>query len=160
MYDGIDSDASAIARAFPHADIIAGYINGNYVWSQADWNLFPNATHVYISVTASADDGDILDVEAGDATPGETEGWIAKRKSSGYGRPTIYCNRSTIPAVREGTGGYILGRDYDIWVADWTGSPHEVTAPGTPSATCAATQYESGSYYDASTVYDPSWPHR
>src|SRR2546422_8113964 len=35
-----------------------------------------------------------------------------------------------------------------------------VTAPGTPSATCAATQYESTANWDASVVYDTAWPHR
>lgn len=160
MYDGINSDAAAIARKFPHAAVVAGYVNGKYAWSQADWNLFPHASHVTISVTASADAGDVLDVEAGDATPGETAGWIGKRKASGLYRPSIYCSRSAIPAVRQGTGRYILGRDYDIWVADWTGSPHEVTAPGSPSARCAVTQYQNASDHDVSAVYDTGWPHR
>jgi fibronectin type III domain protein len=160
MYDGINSLAAGIARSFPNAAMVAGYINGAYAWTQAEWDLFPHANHVTITVTASADAGDVLDVEAGDATPGQTAGWIEKRKASGYHRPSIYCSRSAIPAVRQGTGAYILGRDYDIWVADWTGSPHEVTAPGTPSATCAATQYENTANYDASVVYDGGWPHR
>lgn len=160
MYDGINSLAAGIAKSFPNAAMVAGYINGAYAWTRAEWNLFPHANHVTITVTASADAGDVLDVEAGDATPGQTAGWIEKRKASGYYRPSIYCSRSAIPAVRQGTGAYILGRDYDIWVADWTGSPHEVTAPGTPSATCSATQYESTASYDASVVYDVGWPHR
>jgi fibronectin type III domain protein len=160
MYDGINSDAAAIARKFPSAAMVAGYINGKFAWSQSDWNLFPHAKHVTISITASADAGDVLDVEAGNATPAETGGWIGKRKVSGLFRPSIYCSRSVIPAVRQGTGSYILGRDYDIWVADWTGSPHEVTAPGSPSATCAATQYENTASYDVTAVYDTGWPHR
>jgi hypothetical protein len=82
------------------------------------------------------------------------------RKAAGLYRPTIYCSRSVIPAVRAGTGSYILGKDYDIWVADYTGSPHQVTAPGAPAATCAATQYESTANWDASIVYDTAWPHR
>ncbi|MGH3165995.1 MAG: fibronectin type III domain-containing protein [Trebonia sp.] len=160
MYDGINSLAAGIAKRFPDAAMVAGYINGNYAWTQAEWDLFPHAVKVRISVTASADAGDVLDVEAGNATPDQTAGWIQRRKASGYYRPTIYCNRATVPAVRQGTGAYILGRDYDIWVADWTGSPHEVTAPGTPSATCSATQYENTQDYDISAVYDGGWPHR
>ncbi|MBO0802309.1 MAG: hypothetical protein J2P25_04450 [Nocardiopsaceae bacterium] len=161
MYDGINSDAATIAKKFPNAPLVAGYVNGNYAWSKADWDLFPHAIKVKISISASADIGDVLDVEAGDATPGETEGWIAKRKASGYRRPTIYCNRSTLPAVRKGTGKYVLNRDYDIWVADWTGSPHRVvsTGPGV-SAPCSATQYKNTSDYDESVVYVDHWPHR
>jgi len=160
MYDGINTLAAGIARSFPNAAMVAGYVNGAYAWSQADWDLFPHAVHVQITVSASANAGDVLDVESGDATPGQTAGWIRQRKAVGYYRPSIYCNLSTVPAVRQGTGSYILGKDYDIWVADWTGSPHEVTAPGLPSATCSATQYENTAGYDASVVYDGGWPHR
>ena len=41
MYDGINSLAPGIAREFPNATRIAGYDNGRYAWTQADWNLFP-----------------------------------------------------------------------------------------------------------------------
>jgi hypothetical protein len=160
MYDGVNALAAGIAREFPNAAMVAGYVNGAYAWSQQDWDLFPHATQVQITVTASANSGDVLDVEAGDATPSQTAGWIAMRKAAGYYQPTIYCSRSVIPAVRAGTGSYVLGKDYDIWVADFTGSPHEVTAPGSPSATCSATQYESTANYDVSMVYDSGWPHR
>jgi len=160
MYDGINALAAGIAKEFPNAPKVAGYVNGTYAWSQADWNLFPDADHVTISTTASANAGDVLDVEAGDATPDQSAGWIAMRKAAGLYRPTIYCSRSVIPAVRAGTGSYVLGTDYDIWVADYTGSPHEVTAPGSPSVNCAATQYASTANYDVSMVYDTAWPHR
>jgi hypothetical protein len=160
MYDGINSLAAGIHQKFPNAAMVAGYINGRYAWTQAEWDLFPHANHVTIGISASANAGDVLDVEAGDATPAQTAGWIRARKAAGYYRPSIYCARAVIPAVRQGTGSYILGRDYDIWVADWTGSPHQVAAPGTPAATCAATQYENTAHYDVSAVYDTRWPHR
>jgi len=160
MLDGINSLAAGIHQQFPDAQMVAGYLNGRYAWSQQDWDLFPHASHVEITITASVNAGDVLDVENGDATPDQTAGWIAMRKAAGYYRPTIYCSRSVIPAVRAGTGRYVLGRDYDIWVADYTGSPHEVTAPGSPAASCAVTQYESTAKWDASAVYDDGWPHR
>jgi hypothetical protein len=153
MYDGINALAAGIARQFPNAAKVAGYLNGTFAWSQADWDLFPHADHVTISITAGANAGDVLDVETGDATPGQTAGWIAMRKAAGLYRPTVYCSLDVIPAVRVGTGRYILGKDYDIWAADYTGVPHEV--PG-----CAATQYESTANYDVSVVYDTAWPHR
>ncbi len=160
MYDGISSLAAGIARQFPRAEMVAGYVNGSYAWTQAEWDLFPHAVKVQVTVTAAADAGDVLDVESGDATPEQTAGWIRMRKAAGYYRPSIYCNLASIPAVRQGTGAYILGRDYDIWVADWTGSPHQVTAPGLPEATCSATQYQNTADYDLSVVYDAGWPHR
>jgi len=153
MYDGINALAAGIARQFPHAAMVAGYLNGSYAWSQSQWDLFPDADHVTISVTAGANEGDVLDVESGDATPDQTAGWIAMRKAAGLFRPTIYCSRGVIPAVRVGTGSFILDKDYDIWVADYTGAAHELTG-------CAATQYESTANYDVSAVYDTGWPHR
>src|ERR1700751_493260 len=153
MYDGINSDASTIAQKFPNAAMVAGYINGNFAWTQAEWNLFPRANHVTISVTASADAGAGLDAAAGDATPAQTAGWIARRKASGYYRPSIYCSRSVIPAVRQGTGSYILGRDYDIWAAYWTGSPHQGAPP-------AATRYETPTTSAGPPLRAPAWPPR
>ena len=153
MYDGINVLAAGIAQEFPNAAMVAGYINGQFAWASAQWNLFPHADHVTISTTAGANEGDVLDVESGDATPDQTAGWIAMRKAAGLYRPTIYCSRDVIPAVRIGTGSYILDKDYDIWVADYTGVAHQVSG-------CAATQYESTANYDISTVYDTAWPHR
>lgn len=160
MYDGINALAPGIARAFPDAPKVAGYVNGPYAWSQPDWALFPHADHVTISVTASANAGDVLDVEAGDARPDQCAGWIAMRKAAGLFRPTIYCNLSTVPAVRAGTGKYVLGRDYDIWVAWYTSDPAVPVPPGQPAASYAAWQYETTSNWDVSRVLDPGWPHR
>jgi hypothetical protein len=154
MYDGINSLAAGIAKAFPNAKKVAGYVNGRYAWSQADWGLFPDADHVTITVTASANEGDVLDCENGDATPDQTGGWIAMRKAAGLYRPTVYCSLYSVPAVRAGTGKYVLGRDYDIWVADYDDSLSSVY----PLA--AAKQYLSASWADVSVVYDTAWPHR
>jgi hypothetical protein len=160
MYDGINTLAAGIAKEFPDAEMVAGYINGDFEWSPRDWNLFPHAVHVTISITANADAGDVLDVESGDATVEQAAGWITKRKASGYHQPTIYCNLSTLPAVREATGDLILGVDWACWVADFTNEPHQVTAPGTPKATCAATQFKSTDAFDVSSVFDDEWPRR
>ena len=72
MYDGINSLAAGIARQFPDAAKIAGYANGTYAWSAAEWNLFPHADHVHIAVRAAFNAGDVLDVETGDASPVST----------------------------------------------------------------------------------------
>lgn len=160
MYDGLNSDAPAIARAFPGARKVAGYLNGRYAWSQADWDLFPGADHVTITVTASAGEGDVLDVETGDATPAQAAAWIEMRHAAGLYRPTIYCSLSVVPAIRAATGPLILGRDYDIWVAKFDGSGAEPAVPGLPAARFAAKQYETNPSWDESVLYDPEWPHR
>lgn len=160
MYDGINADAVTIGKDFPATSKIAYYVNGTYAWSQAQVDLFPHADHVTISVTASANIGDVLDVEVGDATPNQTAGWIAMRKAAGLYRPTIYCSKDTVPAVRAGTGSYVLGKDYDIWVAWFTSDPTPPVPPGLPAASFAAWQCESTANWDASRVLDPGWPHR
>ena len=153
MPDGINSLAAGIAKAFPDAAIVAGYLNGAYAWSQEDWGLFPHATHVEITVS-NRNMGDVLDVEQGDATPAECEGWIAMRKAAGYYRPTIYTSLVNVPAVRQGTGRYVLGTDYDLWVADYDGST------SLPYKLAVAKQYRSTAQYDVSVVYDDRWPYR
>lgn len=154
MYDGINSLAAGIAREFPNATKVAGYDNGSYAWTQAEWNLFPHADKIHISVTANANTGDVLDVEVGDAIPDQTHGWISMRKSAGLFRPTIYCSLDTVEAVRNGTREYILDKDYDIWVARYDGSPLNVYT-GT-----VAKQYAALTDYDVSVVYDTNWPYR
>lgn len=154
MYDGINADAAGIARDFPAAQMVAGYLTGQYAWTLAEWGLFPRAAHVTIVTQASVNAGDVLDVEQGDASPAETEGWIGLRKRSGLYRPTVYCSLSVVPAVRQGTGPYVLGRDYDLWVADWDGT----TAPVYPLA--VAKQFKSTPGYDVSAVFNDGWPLR
>src|SRR5215469_783157 len=144
MWDGINADAGVIRGLWQSGDLVGFYVAGNtYIWTLAERALFPATALVSITLTANAQ-ADVLDVERGGATPQECAGWIAMMKAKGYHKPTIYCSRLTIPAVRQGTGWYILGQDYDIWCADYTGSPHLVTAPppGQP-APCVATQYET-----------------
>lgn len=160
MYDGINSLAAGIARQFPRAAKVAGYVNGLYAWSQAEWDLFPHADHVKIAVRASTNDGDVLDVETGDATAAEAAAWIRMRHAAGLYRPTVYCSLSVVPDVRRETGSLILGVDYDIWVAKYDRSPAEPAVPGLPPARFAAKQYEADSAWDVSVLYDPEWPHR
>lgn len=154
MYDGINADASAIARDFPDATMVAGYLDGTFAWSAAEWQMFPRAQHVTIVTSANANAGDVLDVEPGDATAAQTTGWIAMRKAAGLYRPTIYCSLSAVASVRAGTGSFILGKDYDLWIADWDGS----TAVPYPAA--VAKQYKNTPGYDVSAVFDDGWPHR
>jgi hypothetical protein len=157
MYDGINADARNILRAWHPGDLVCWYSAGNsYIWSAADKALFPPSALVGITITASytGPGSDILDVEAGGATPAEVADWIRRKKASGYERPTIYCSLSLVPAIRAETGAYILGHDYDLFIADWDGT----TAIPYPLA--AAKQYRNAGGYDISAVYDPAWPHR
>ncbi|HEY7594876.1 MAG TPA: hypothetical protein VH969_17120 [Actinophytocola sp.] len=95
MYDSVTP--SAIPRG---ARMVAGYLPpSRYAWSKAEWAMFPNAVKVRIAIFASVNDGHVLDVEPGDATPAQAPGWVVMRRRAGVD-PSVYCNASTWPTVR------------------------------------------------------------
>ena len=146
MYD------STSAQDIPvQAEMVAGYIDGVYRWDPFDWRRFPTAVRVYIATSAQSNQGFVLDVEQGDASPPQCPAWIRMRQAAGLVKPTIYCARTAVTAVQESCSGLT----YSLWVADWTGLPHPVDG-------AAAVQYAdssmTGHHYDLSAVYDPFWP--
>jgi hypothetical protein len=141
MYDAVTPGNIPVS-----AQVVAGYIDGAYAWSKADWNRFPDAEKVLITVTGSLT-GNVADVENGDMTPDQARGWIEAKQQEGRRGCTVYCNRSTLPAVWAACRGH----SYYIWVADWTGSPHAVNAT-------IATQYSNvDNAYDLSVIYSQEW---
>lgn len=122
MYDGVDSDAAAIGRQARPGDLVAGYVDGLYKWSPADWAcLGVGVIRVRIAVFASTNDGHILDCERGDATPAQSVDWVLMRRAAGAD-PTVYMNTGTWPTVR----GAFLGRgvpEPHYWVAQYDGDP-------------------------------------
>jgi len=80
--------------------MVAGYLPpSRYAWSAAEWARFPRAVKVRIAIFASVNDGHVLDVEPGDATPAQAPGWVVMRRKAGVD-PSVYCNASTWPTVR------------------------------------------------------------
>lgn len=147
MYD------STSARDIPgNAAMVAGYVDGLYTWSDADWRRFPTALKVRIACFASTDDGHVLDVENGDALPIQAPGWAQRRRAAGID-PTVYVNLSNWSAVI--TAFHAAGVDPPhYWLADYDG---QAVIP----AGCIAKQYAdppiSGGHYDLSAVAD-YWP--
>lgn len=124
--------------------VVAGYVDGRYVWSAADWDRFPNAVKLTIA-TSSQSSADILDVETGDATPAETPGWVDRFNRPGRRRPTIYCNRASWRAVQD-----VLGtRNVEYWISTLDGTE---VVPG-----AVAVQYTDTGGYDESLISDPTW---
>lgn len=145
MYDGIDSDADVIPT---DAQLVAGYVDGDYVWTAAEWARFPHSVHVRIAVKSTTNAGSVLDVETGDATPAESVTWVLTRRGAGAD-PTVYCNASTWPAVRSAFHARSVAEPH-YWIADYDGS---TAIP----AGAVAHQYESTSRWDLSSVAD-YWP--
>lgn len=97
FYDGINTDAGRIPVT---AQGVFVYVDGLYRWSESDIARFKNSVIVGTAVFASTNDGDELDVERGDATPGEAPGWVLMRRKAGKRAPGVYMNADTWPAVK------------------------------------------------------------
>lgn len=150
MYDAVT--ASNIPR---NAQMVAGYSDTIKIpqWTQADWNLFPNAVKVSIVKKASSNWGHVLDVEVGDATPAQAPGWVQARRVDG-GDPTIYCNESTWPAVEQAFSNAGVARPH-YWIAKYDGVASLPLAWINRGA--VAKQYNDPGPYDLSIVMD-FWP--
>lgn len=116
-------DAVTAANIPADARMVAGYIDRIKLapWSAADWARFPSAVKVEIVKKASTDDGHVLDVEPGDATPAEAPGWVLLRRAAGAD-PTVYCNASTWPAVRAAFAAARVAEPH-YWIAKYDGDP-------------------------------------
>ncbi len=144
MYDSVTA-----ANIPPTAEIVAGYIDGLYAWSDADWARFPLALKVTIAVFA-VDDADVLDVEHGDATPAEAPAWVLRQRARGAD-PTVYVSFDNLLAVADAFDA--AGVEYPRWwIADYQTPPVPRLIPGS-----AATQYEDAGPYDLS-ITDGVWP--
>jgi hypothetical protein len=152
MYDGINSDARAIARIIKPGEGVAYYIDGRYAWSGADIALFPDNFHVTITVLGNA--ADVADCETGDMTPAEAAAWVGRQRNAGYFRPTVYRSLAVMDDIRKATGSLVMGQDWDSWVADYDNDPKQVY-PG-----AAAHQYRSTFDKDISSVFLDGWPFR
>ena len=153
MYD------STTATDIPLEAHMAGcYANGNTANFPQVKARFPNKPVVSISVFGSRHDelAHVLDMERGNSTPAQFQGWAHAMANQGVRRPTAYCDRSTVPQVLAlRPPGVIV----DLWVADWTGIIHNLSFPG---ANVVAVQYinpgtGSGGHYDISAVWDDTW---
>jgi hypothetical protein len=143
MYDGITA-----ADLPADATMVAGYVDGLYANMPALAARFPSASRIGIAVFAHTDDGIVLDVETGDATPAQAPGWVVMRRSHGLD-PTVYCNTDTWPAVRQAFAAAGVPEPH-YWIAQYDGV---ATIP----AGAVAKQYESAGPWDVSVVAD-YWP--
>jgi hypothetical protein len=146
------------------AAMVGGYVSpSRFAWNAAGWARFPNAVKVAITPSAShyGLGVHVLDVETGDATPGQVPGWVTSSRNAGQ-PPTVYMNVATWPAViRACTSAGVPMPEF--WVAAWNGVQNlpSITVDGV-TYTAIAHQYAdpnsgSGGHYDLSIAAD-HWP--
>lgn len=154
MYDSVN--LYAIPRPLPAHSIIAFYLDGPRAVAsikQVD-TLFPGVRQNPIDVNGTrANYARTVDCETLDVPAGELEQWLTDFKDTNPGyehgaRGIVYTDRDNIPAVRQGTGRYVLAKDYYLWVA--TGDGTLYTGEGV-----VACQYRWLRDYDVSAVFDP-----
>jgi hypothetical protein len=143
MYDAVTPE-----RIPTGAQIVAGYVDGHYANMAFMTRLYPAALHVAIAVRATTNDGLVLDVENGDASPEQAPGWVDMRRAAGID-PTVYCNSSTWAAVKQAFINHRIPQPH-YWIAQYDGNP---AIP----AGAIAKQYASNNSYDTSSVAD-HWP--
>jgi hypothetical protein len=147
MYD------STNAKDIPiDAQMVAGYVDGRYRWSDADWARFPNAVKVRIACFSQTDDGQVLDIESGCSEPEDAPGWARRRRAVGVD-PTVYVNRSNLKAVRFPFDQ--IGEPMPhIWLASYDGVAE---IPEGMVAKQYANEPLAGGHFDLSVVAD-FWP--
>ena len=144
MYDAIYP-----ANIPTDAQMVAGYVDGHWAWTAAEWALFPNAVKVRIAVFPSTNDGHCLDIEVGDATPAQGPAWVVMRRNAGID-PSVYCNTATWPAVRAAFAAAQVAEPH-YWIAAYPGNGPNLY-PGS-----VAHQYANPGPVDISVVAD-YWP--
>ena len=145
MYDGVTASKLPVS-----AQLVGGYVDGLYRWSAADWARFPRSVKVRIAVFASTNDGHVLDVEPGNATPAQSVDWVLMRRRAGAD-PTVYMNTSTWPTVRSSFQARRVAEPH-YWVAQYD------DRAVIPSGAIAKQYYNNDSLgYDLSIVAD-HWP--
>lgn len=156
MYDAVD-----VAAIPAHAEIVAGYVDGNWPTYDELVKAFPNAAHVSIATGASGGAGAMVaDCENGDFTAQGAAAW-AKGEIAAGRRPCIYYskgNAGNVAAALKAEGVAIA--DVDYWVADWpepgqVGQPHLV--PGSVATQYASPTTGSGGNFDVSETAE-GWP--
>jgi hypothetical protein len=146
----------------PGLQVVMGYGNGRFAWTDKDWARFP-ATVARARIDVNASDPrscGILDVERGDAQVGQVPAWVKTRRSLGSGATgcTIYCDRATRPAVlavMDGQG-LRLAKDYTLWIATLDGTRTLPDMTGVVAVQWGGAM-TMGGHYDQSAVYDDAW---
>ena len=113
--------------AIPLSVNIAAVYDDGYLGVESPAQLearFPHARYgqVFIDVNGSTPKAQARDWETGDKA-GSLQQWVIDHnQASGRKDAVIYCNRDTIPEVRQLTGTQVLGTDYWLWVATLDGT--------------------------------------
>jgi hypothetical protein len=135
-------------QAHPEASVVMGYDDGNWPDAATLAQMFPGKTLVRITVNPRDDEGDMLDVETGDAVPADLPAWVARRRAAGHGGPLGYFSE----ALRAQVDAAFLSQRVakcGYFIAAYPGAGLALQQPGD-----VGHQYEDVGPYDLSVVID------
>lgn len=143
--------------------LVAGYVPpSRYAWPPAAWARFASSIQVRITPSAAVSGRgvQVLDVESGDASPGQLPGWVNASRAAGQ-EPTAYLNYSSwTAAINACTGAGVAVPQF--WVGLWN-NIQDLPSISVGGATYTAVAHQfanpntSGGDYDVSVVA-PYWP--
>lgn len=136
----------------PIPDAFGGYDDGQWPDADAIAAAFPGFPVLRFTVNPKDNEGDVLDVERGDANPGDLPGWITRRRARGHTWPTGYCALSEYPACWNAVAAAHVTQPFYI-VAAYPGSGNNVP----PLPNVIGHQWADRGPYDE-TVLLPSYP--
>jgi hypothetical protein len=128
-------------------DLYAGYDDGRYMNVAQIKAIYPTKLVLAITVFASDAEGDVLDVENGDATPQQAPVWVQRRRLQGHPNPGVYCSEALWSQVQQAFRDQKVPQPW-YWVAAYPG-PGPVLYPGS-----LAHQYQDVGPYDVSVFAD------
>jgi hypothetical protein len=141
-------------------DLVAGYVNGKFAATEADFAGFPGVPHVHIDVLGTDPNAGVVDCEQGDVDVHGAVTWAKKRKAAhphGY-PPIIYCDRSHLTPLFNAmnAAGLNIVKDFRLWIAtlDGTQAVHDMTGV---TAVQFAGESMTGGHFDESIVHDDDW---
>jgi hypothetical protein len=103
------------------ADLYAGYDDGSYNDAAAIAAKEGGKTVLRITVNPNDNEGDVLDVENGDAIPAHAPGWVVRRRAAGHGGPLVYCSYSAWAAVKQAFSDMGVAEP-GYWIAAYPGN--------------------------------------
>ena len=159
-------DSITLANIPLNCAVAATYANGTWaVAASIVANRFPRTKYGWCRIDVRGDlaTADARDWETGDKG-GSLEQWVTDHnEAAGRKNAVVYCNRDTIPEVRQLTGTQVLGTDYWLWVATLDGTVvgpgpvHLDSAPFTYPGVVACQVRGVAGGYDMSVVFGDSF---
>jgi hypothetical protein len=119
----IEGDSTTAGDIQQNVDFPGGYLDGNFVTVPAVHKRFPGKRVITYTVNGSTSGADLIDCEAGDATPASAAQYVHDERGKKHW-PGIYTPLTELGDVCHALKAVGLSVDVPIQTAHYTGHPH------------------------------------